>query len=350
MTMTKNAIIGLSGGVDSSTAAYLLQKEGYNVIGLNIDFWINMKDTTSKKDSKNIARKLNIPIHTINVKEQFKKNVIEYFVKEYKEGKTPNPCVICNRCVKFQTLLDSCKTQNTQYIATGHYANIEKKNDRYILKKAKDKTKDQSYMLYNLNQEQLSKLLLPLGKYTKQEVRDIAKKTGLLTAKKKDSQEICFINDNDHHRFITEYSKEKPREGNFVDQQGNILGKHKGITKYTIGQRKGIGISANKPIFVIEINPTTNEITLGDEKELFKKEVYVKDLNWIAFEKLEKEIHANAKIRYAAREERAKLIPLADGKIKAVFEKAQRAPTPGQAIVFYSKEYVLGGGIIERVK
>lgn len=345
--MTKSTIIGLSGGVDSSTAAYLLKKEGYSVVGLNIDFWVNMKDTSSKKDAREVAKKLNIPLHTINVKEQFQKNVIEYFVKEYKEGKTPNPCVICNRCVKFQTLLDSCKTSNTQYIATGHYANIEKKNNRYLLKKGKDKTKDQSYMLYNLTQEQLSKLLLPLGKYTKEEVRDIAKKAGLLTAHKKDSQEICFINDNDHHRFITEYSKEKPIQGNFVDREGNILGKHKGISKYTIGQRKGIGISANKPIFVTDINPAKNEITLGDEKELFKKEIYVKDLNWIAFEKLEQEIIVNAKIRYAAREERAKLIPLAEGKIKAVFEKAQRAPTPGQAIVFYSKEYVLGGGIIE---
>lgn len=357
--MKKKVVIGMSGGVDSSVAAYLLKQQGYEVIGImmklspdNPDYEENEGGCCSisaASDARRVADVLNIPFYVMNFKDAFKKNVIDNFIDEYMEGRTPNPCIVCNKIIKFEEFLRKAKALGADYIATGHYAKIEKQEDRYVLKKADDDKKDQTYALYSLTQEQLSHTLMPCGDYSKPEIRNIAEKIGLEVYRKKDSQEICFIPDNDHGAYIKKYSGREIKPGNFVDKKGRVIGVHKGIVYYTIGQRKGLGIAVGKPIFVTDINPLTNQVVLGDEEDIFKTELIAKELNFILFDELTSNLRVSAKIRYSAKPQVATLVPLENNRVKVIFDEKQRAITKGQSVVFYLENLVVGGGIIEEV-
>jgi len=264
-------------------------------------------------------------------------------------GRTPNPCVACNNFIKFDELLKRAKALGADYVATGHYAGIEEKDGRYLLKNAEDDKKDQTYMLYNLTQYQLAHTLMPCGEYRKDRIREIAKEIGLLVHNKKDSEEICFIPDNDHGSFIKKYMREKVREGNFVDKNGKVLGRHKGIAYYTIGQRKGLGIALGVPVFVTDIIPWKNEVVLGSEEDIFRTELIASDVNLIPFDVLEKPMEVKAKIRYAAKPSPAVIYPEPDNKVRVVFSEKQRAITKGQSVVFYDGSILVGGGVIETV-
>jgi tRNA-specific 2-thiouridylase len=284
----------------------------------------------------------------MNFKQIFEKMVIDYFVDEYLEGRTPNPCIACNKFIKFDALLERSKALEAEYVATGHYARIlyDKGYNRHIIKKSAAPLKDQTYVLYNLTQNQLSHILMPLGDYNKEQVREIARGLDLRTANKPESQEICFVEDNNYGRFISERRGEDIKPGYFVDTHGRRLGTHKGIVHYTVGQRKGLGIALGKPMFVVEIIPDKNLVVLGDEAEVFSRELTASQMNYIAFEKLEGPIDVKAKIRYSAKEAAAKVIPLDEDRVKVVFEEPQRAITPGQAVVFYQEDVLVGGGTI----
>ena len=358
--MKKKVVIGMSGGVDSSVAAYLLKEQGYDVIGVTMQIWQEDNEFTEREggccslsavdDARRVANKLGIPFYVMNFRDSFKDKVIDYFVQEYIDGKTPNPCIACNKYLKFDELLMKAKGIGADYVATGHYAKIEKdENGRYLLIRSDDDKKDQTYALYNFTQEQLKHTLMPCGEFTKERIREIAKEIGLAVHNKKDSEEICFIHDNDHGRYIKEARPLEVVPGNFVDKEGNVLGKHKGIVYYTIGQRKGLGIAFGTRVFVTDINPVTNEVVLGPEKDIFKTELIAKDINLISFDKLEGEVAVEAKVRYAAKPAKAVISQLENGKVKVVFEEKQRAITKGQSVVFYQGNIVVGGGVIETI-
>ncbi len=347
----------MSGGVDSSVAAYLLKEQGYDVIGVTMQIWQEDKEYEEREggccslsavdDARRVADKIGIPFYVLNFRDSFKKNVIDYFIDEYMEGKTPNPCIACNKYLKFDELLKKAQGIGADYIATGHYAKIEEHNGRYILVKSDDDKKDQTYALYNMTQEQLEHTLMPCGEYTKDRIREIAKEIGLDVHNKKDSEEICFISDNNHGKYISEAMPGKVKQGNFVDKDGNILGKHKGIVYYTIGQRKGLGLAMGRPVFVTDINPLTNEVVVGAEEDIFKTDLICKDINFIAFDNLDKSLELKAKIRYSAKPATATITPLENGKVRVSFKEKQRAITKGQSVVFYLDDLVVGGGIIE---
>lgn len=347
----------MSGGVDSSVAAYLLKEQGYDVIGVTMQIWQEDKEYEEREggccslsavdDARRVADKIGIPFYVLNFRDSFKKNVIDYFIDEYMEGKTPNPCIACNKYLKFDELLKKAQGIGADYIATGHYAKIEEHNGRYILVKSDDDKKDQTYALYNMTQEQLAHTLMPCGEYTKDRIREIAKEIGLAVHNKKDSEEICFISDNNHGKYISEAMPGKVKQGNFVDKDGNILGKHKGIVYYTIGQRKGLGLAMGRPVFVTDINPLTNEVVVGAEEDIFKTDLICKDINFIAFDNLDKSLELKAKIRYSAKPATATITPLENGKVRVSFKEKQRAITKGQSVVFYLDDLVVGGGIIE---
>lgn len=357
--MKKKVVVGMSGGVDSSVAAYLLKKQGYDVIGVTMQVWQEDKEyeqneggccsLSAVEDARRVAYKLDIPFYVWNFRDVFRENVIDYFVDEYLEGRTPNPCIVCNKLIKFDLLLQKARAIGADYVATGHYAEIINKDGRYLLKKSADDRKDQTYALYNLTQFQLQHTLMPCGEYSKVRIREIAKELGFEVYNKRDSQEICFISDDDHGGYIKNKVPKKVREGNFVDKQGNILGRHKGIVYYTIGQRKGLGLALGVPVFVIDINPYTNEVVLGSEEDIFKTTLIAKDLNFIPFDKLDSEIIVTAKVRYSAKPSRARLIPVSDDKVKVVFDEKQRAITKGQSVVFYDNDLVIGGGVVEKI-
>ncbi|MDD7793319.1 tRNA 2-thiouridine(34) synthase MnmA [Clostridium sp. 'White wine YQ'] len=355
--MNKKVVIGMSGGVDSSVAAYLLKEAGYDVIGVTMQIWQEDKEYEEREggccslsavdDARRVADKIGIPFYVLNFRDSFKEKVIDYFVDEYLEGKTPNPCIACNKHLKFDELLRKAQGIGADYVATGHYAKIEERDGRFQLIRSDDSRKDQTYALYNLTQEQLSHTLMPCGEYTKDRIREIAKEIGLAVHNKKDSEEICFIPDNNHGRYITIAKPGQVKEGNFIDKNGNILGRHKGIVYYTIGQRKGLGIALGRPVFVTDINPMTNEVVLGPEEDIFKTDLIAKEVNFISIDKLNGPLEVEAKVRYSGKPAKAIISPYGEDKVKVSFEEKQRAITKGQSVVFYSGDIVVGGGIIE---
>lgn len=336
----KKVIVAMSGGVDSSVAAALLKKQGFDVIGVFMKFWSPTGSTKenrcctpdSEKRARLVAKKLGIPFYVYNFEKEFKKRVVDYFLKTSKKGDTPNPCVVCNKDIKFGLLLDKALKLGADYVATGHYAQI--KGDKLLM--AKDKNKDQSYFLWQLNQKQLKRVLFPVGKYTKTQVRALAKKFKLPTADTPESMEVCFVNKSVGD-FLSKYLKKKP--GNIIDVDGNILGRHQGLWFYTIGQRKGIGIASKKPYYVLEKNIKKNELIVT-QKDLFSKELTIKDVKWISGKQ---PLKANVKIRY-----RSQLVPATIYNNRIVLKKPQRAITPGQSAVFYIGRELIGGGIIDK--
>ena len=355
--MKKRVMLGMSGGVDSSVAALLLLKAGYEVTGVTMrlrpDEYMQQSaaggccSLDDIDDARRVAYKLGIDHLVLNFQDVFEKDVIDYFAAQYAAGLTPNPCIACNRYVKFDAMLRRARALDFDYIATGHYAIIEQNDTgRWLLKKAPT-SKDQSYVLYSFTQEQLSRTLMPLGGYTKPQARAMAEEAGLPVAHKPDSQEICFVENNDYAGFIEHYTGTKAPEGDFLDKNGAIIGRHRGITHYTIGQRKKLGVAFGKPMYVTKIDTLHNEVTLGEEGSQYSSSLVAADLNFIPFDTLEKEIRAQAKVRYQAQPAQATLIPLPGGKVRVEFDTAQRAVTPGQAVVFYDGDLVLGGGTIQ---
>lgn len=354
----KTVVVGMSGGVDSSVAAYLLKEQGYEVIGVTMQIWQDEERETLEEqggccglsavdDARRVAWNLDIPYYVMNFKSEFKDKVIDYFIDEYTKGRTPNPCIACNRYVKWESLLKRSMDIGADYIATGHYAQIEQlPNGRYALKRSVTEAKDQTYALYNLTQDQLKRTLMPVGAYHKDEIRRIAEEIGLQIANKPDSQEICFIPDHDYAGFIKENSEMELEEGNFVNLKGEIIGRHKGITHYTVGQRKGLNLSMGHPVFVVEIRPETNEVVIGENEDIFTDTLRCSQLNWMAIEEPEGEISVIAKIRYSHKGAPCTIRKVGDDLVECKFREPQRAITPGQAVVFYDGEYVAGGGTI----
>ena len=359
--MKKKVAVGMSGGVDSSVAAYLLKEQGYDVVGVTMQIWqdedyCDMSENggccglSAVEDARRVAERIGIPHYVMNFKREFKKNVIDYFIDEYMNARTPNPCIACNRYVKWEALLSRAIEIGCDYIATGHYARVKHlDNGRYALCKSKTDRKDQTYALYNLTQEQLSRTLMPVGEYEKDEVRKIASDIGLLTANKPDSQEICFIPDNDYAKYIREQTKANFPNGNFVDINGNVLGRHKGIIHYTVGQRKGLGLSMGKPVFVLEIRPETNEVVIGDNEDTYHTILTADKVNLMAIDRIDSEIKVTAKIRYSHKGAPCTVKMTGKDEITCIFDEAVRAITPGQAIVLYDNDIVLGGASINAV-
>lgn len=358
--MKKKVVVGMSGGVDSSVAAYLLKEEGYEVVGVTMQIWQDEEAAAKEEnggccglsavdDARRVAQYLSIPYYVMNFKREFKENVMDYFVKEYLCGRTPNPCIACNRHVKWEALLKRSLAIGADYIATGHYAQVEKlKNGRYAICNSVTAAKDQTYALYNLTQYQLAHTLMPVGAYEKDEIRSIAEKIGLPVAHKPDSQEICFIPDNDYAGYIDrETGGQATAAGNFVSVTGEILGPHKGITHYTVGQRKGLGLAMGRPVFVTAIRPDTNEVVIGEHEDVFATELTCNAVNFMGMEELKEPRRVTAKIRYAHRGASCLIEKAGEDEIKCTFDEPVRAVTPGQAVVFYEKNYVLGGGTIQ---
>ena len=351
-------VVGMSGGVDSSVAAYLLKEQGYDVIGVTMQIWQEEDICTVEEnggccglsaveDARRVAAALDIPYYVMNFREEFKKNVIDYFADSYVNGQTPNPCIACNRYVKWEALLKRSISIGADYIATGHYARVEQlPNGRYALRRSATAAKDQTYALYNLTQEQLKRTLMPVGEYTKEEVRQIAEKIGLLVADKPDSQDICFVPDGDYASFIETHTGKKVSKGNFVLSDGTVIGQHKGIIHYTVGQRKGLGLALGFPAFVLEIRPETNEVVIGTYEESLTTVVRANKLNFMAVEDIQRPVRVFAKIRYNHKGAWCTVERTGEDEVTCRFEEPQRAVTPGQALVFYDGEYVLGGGTI----
>ena len=351
-------VVGMSGGVDSSVAAYLLKQQGYEVIGVTMQIWQKEDNQTVEEnggccglsaveDARRVAQMLDIPYYVMNFREEFDQKVIRYFMREYLNGRTPNPCIACNRYVKWESLLQRSMQIGADYIATGHYARIEQlKNGRYAIRNSVTAAKDQTYALYNLTQEQLMRTKMPVGAYEKSQIRAIAEELGLYVAHKPDSMEICFVPDQDYARFIEENSGKKIPEGNFVTTDGKIVGRHRGITHYTVGQRKGLNLSMGKPVFVLEIRPETNEVVIGDGTEVYADRLICSDLNFMSVPDFPDDFPVVAKIRYNHRGTKAHVRRIDADRAEVIFEEPVRAVTPGQAVVFYDGEYVAGGGTI----
>ncbi len=359
----KRVLVAMSGGVDSSTTVALLKDKGYEVIGANMRLWYREKDEElasqnakgccsleAANDARRVADKLEIPFYVLNFKEIFYQKVVKDFIDEYMRGRTPNPCIVCNKYLKWQKFLQKAFELGCDYIATGHYARIKFDHvyDRYLLYRSVDEKKDQTYMLYNMDQKELSRTLFPLGDYDKFKTRKLAEKYGLITSNKPESQDICFIPDNDYRSFIAEESGQEINPGPIITVEGKKVGEHKGIPFYTIGQRKGLGVSLGKPKYVVKMDLEKNAVIIGDKEDLLTREFVAEGVNWIPFDSIDKEIRVEAKIRYNTPPVPSKVIPQKDKKqVKVVFDEPEEAVTPGQAVVFYDGNMVLGGGTIE---
>jgi len=352
-------VVGMSGGVDSSATAALLLEQGYDVVGITLKLW--PQDCVSRAedkccgpqavtDARAVCHKLGIPYYLIDEAAEFQSRVIQYFADEYKAGRTPNPCVMCNQNLKFGRLLSRADQLGAQYIATGHFARVEKSADgaRTLLKRGRDLRKDQSYFLFSLTQKQLARAMFPLGEKTKSDTREVARHCQLKTADKEESMEICFVPDNDYGKFLEQAHLAEKHRGEIVDLQGQVLGHHDGIEFYTIGQRKGLGISSAKPLYVVELDAAANRVVVGDDTALDRDEFIADRCNWIAFDSPPEKLEASVKIRYSHPGTPATLTPLPGGRAKVKLHSPQRAVTPGQAAVFYQDDLVLGGGWIAR--
>ncbi len=347
-------IVGLSGGVDSAVTAYLLKAAGHEVIGVTVKTWAAGDSRCCElEDAREMAERMGISHYVRNGAAEFQESVVRPFIDDYLHGRTPNPCVECNRCMKWAQLLEAAAAFGAEYVATGHYASVARLgNGRFAIRRAASLRKDQSYVLYKLTQEQISHTLLPLGQYEKDEVRAIAARVGISAAQKPDSQEICFVTEGDYADFIEEATEtELPPPGNFVDEEGIILGTHKGITHYTVGQRKGLGLALGYPAYVKEIDPTKNEVVIGGETSLYRQRIFCDDLQFMGVGGIApgEAIRALVKIRYNHKGETATLTKREDGTLTVEFDVPVRAATPGQSAVFYDEEgYILGGGKIRR--
>lgn len=354
----EKALIAMSGGVDSSLAAKIMTDRGFECIGCTMKLYNNEDEGVERtktccslddvEDARSVAYKLGMPFYVFNFTDEFREKVICKFIDCYEKGLTPNPCIDCNRYMKFGKLHERAEILGCSYVVTGHYARIEKQGEKYVLKKALDETKDQSYVLYSMTQEQLAHTMFPLGELRKTEVRAIAAKNGFINADKPDSQDICFVPDGDYASVIEKHTHKKYEPGDFVDKNGNVLGKHKGIINYTIGQRKGLGISAKEPLYVCNICPENGKVILGGKEELFSNEADAYDFNWISGEVPKGDVKCSVKIRYRQKEQKATVIPTGKNSVHIVFDEPQRAITPGQAAVVYDGEIVLGGGTITK--
>ncbi len=351
-------MVGMSGGVDSSVAAKLLQDSEYEVIGVTLKLFDGEDIDESTRtccslsdveDARSVCYRLGIEHLVFNFKDEFRKKVMNQFTESYLKGETPNPCIECNRHIKFDKMLRRAEELGYDYVATGHYAEREfdESIQKYILKRPKDRSKDQTYVLYGMTQYQLSKTLFPLGGYEKAEIRQIAEDAGLVNSRKPDSQDICFVPDGDYASFIKENTNVEIKEGNFLDTNGEIIGRHKGVINYTVGQRRGIGISFGRPCYVTDKNAIENTVTIGDEKDLYKSELIAYDVNLISLDSISDGMKVTAKVRYSRNEKPAVLTNLENGEILVKFDEPQRAPAKGQAVVFYDDDIVIGGGTIK---
>jgi tRNA-specific 2-thiouridylase len=351
-------VVGMSGGVDSSATAALLLEQGYDVVGITLKLWpqdcVNRAEDKccgpqAVSDARAVCHKLGVPYYLIDEAEEFQSTVIQYFADEYKAGRTPNPCVMCNQNLKFGRLIDRADQLGAQYIATGHFARLERRDDgRVLLKRGRDSRKDQSYFLFSLRQEQLARALFPLGEKTKSDTREVARHCNLKTADKEESMEICFVPDKDYGKFLQQANLAQKHRGEIVDLHGRVLGHHEGIEFYTIGQRKGLGLSSPQPLYVIELDAAANRVIVGDESALDRDEFVVDRCNWIPFDAPPEQIEVTAKIRYNHPGTAATVTPSNNGKVKVKLHAPQRAITPGQAAVFYQDDLVVGGGWITR--
>ncbi len=358
ITMKNKALIAMSGGVDSSVAAAIMKQKGYDCIGVTMKLYQNEEIGVSKEktccslddieDARSVAFRLGIPYYVFNFSADFETQVIKRFVKAYECGATPNPCIDCNRYIKFERLFRRAQELGCDKVATGHYAitGYDEGTGRYFLKKGADESKDQSYVLYSLTQEQLSHLLLPLGEIKKSDARKIAEENGFINAGKHDSQDICFVPDRDYAKFIEHYTGKEYPCGNFVDKDGNVMGEHKGIIRYTIGQRKGLGLALKAPAYVCSKCVERNEVVLGSNEDLFSDEVTATDINLITCDRIDGEMRIKARVRYKQPEQWATATQPDENTIKIKFDKPQRAIAKGQAVVMYDGDYVVGGGTI----
>jgi len=343
----KSALIAMSGGVDSTVAALLMLRDGVDCAGATMKVFPGSEKTVA--DALNTAKQLNIPFHVFDFIDFFAKNVIKPFITDYREGRTPNPCVVCNKMLKFGRFIDEASGLEKDCIVTGHYVQAEQNvNGRYLLKKGTDISKDQSYVLYSLKQEQLARVRFPLGRFTKAQVREIAIEEGFENANKSESQDICFIPDGDYFDFIRKYTGETPEKGRFIDINGNDLGENNGVSSYTIGQRRGLGLSMPHPPYVIELRPEDNTVVVGKEEMLYSKSLEAEDINLIPVDKLDAPIRAQVKIRYSDPSHPAVVHQISDNKLHIEFDEAKRAITKGQAAVIYDGDIVIGGGTIVR--